>query len=276
MAGWLEGEVVVRETPVHYYRMGTPEKPTVILLHGFTDSGLCWLRFANDLAADYDVLMADAVGHGRSGDLSHGFRDRAVSDVLAVMAALGIERPALVGHSMGGGTAAGAAAAASGRIRALVLEDPGWRDTPLPIGDPALPGSNPYADWVREFKTLSPEARVAVAAAKQPNWAESELPPWIESKVQFDMAGFAYPRTPPSPWRELVPQIVCPTLLVTADPARGAIITPAQAREIVGLLRDGREVNIPDAGHNIRRDQYEPFREAVMAFLAETAPGNDE
>lgn len=101
MAGWSEGEVVARGSALHYYRMGSPEKPTVLLLHGFTDSGLCWLRFANDLAADYDVIMTDAVGHGKSGDLSHGFRERAVADVLAVMDALGVERPALVGHSTG-------------------------------------------------------------------------------------------------------------------------------------------------------------------------------
>lgn len=262
MAGWLEGEVVVRETPVHYYRMGSPEKSAVILLHGFTDSGLCWLRFANDLATDYDVIMIDAVGHGKSGNLAHGFRDRAVSDVLAVMDHLAIARPALIGHSMGAGTAAGVAAAVPERIRALVLEDPGWRDTPNPSGNDA------YAAWIRDFKALSPEKRIAEAAARQPNWAESELPPWIESKVQFDMAGFEHSRTPPHSWRELVSQITCPTLLVTADPARGAIITPAQTREILTLLSDGSEVNIPNAGHNIRRDQYEPFREAVVAFLA--------
>ncbi len=271
MAGWSEGEVIARGSALHYYRMGSPEKPTVLLLHGFTDSGLCWLRFANDLAADYDVIMTDAVGHGRSGDLSHGFRERAVADVSAIVDALGLDRPALVGHSMGGSTAAGVAAAAPGRVRALVLEDPGWRDDPAPGGDPALPSSNPYAEWVRTLKTLSPEERVREAAAKEPGWDESELPPWIESKVQFDPTGFDHPRPSPNPWRAVAAQITCPTLLVSADPARGGIITPAQAREALGLLAQGREANIPDAGHNIRRDNYAAFREAVVAFLGEWA-----
>ena len=265
MAGWLEGEVVARDAALHYYRMGTPEKPSVLLLHGFSDAGLCWLRFANDLAADYDVIMTDAVGHGRSGDLSHGFRERAVADVLAVMDALAIERAALVGHSMGGATAAGVAAAAPERVRALVLEDPGWRDDPTP------PSSADQAAWLRTLKDLSPEERIRAAAARQPGWDESELPPWIEAKMQFDPTGFDYPRRPTQPWREVVPQITCPTLLVTADPARGGIITPTQAEEILGLLADGREANISDAGHNIRRDSYAPFRDAVVAFLGEEA-----
>jgi len=270
MAGWLEGEIIARESALHYYRMGSPEKPTVLLLHGFTDSGLCWLRFANGLAADYDVIMTDAVGYGKSGDLSHGFRERAVADVLAIMDALGLDRPALVGHSMGGATSAGVAAVAPDRVRALVLEDPGWRDDPTPSGDPALPSSNPYAEWVRNFQTLSPEERVREAAAKEPNWDESEMPPWIESKVQFDTTGFDHPRPSPNPWRAVAAKVVCPTLLVTSDPARGGIITPSQAEEIMGLLAHGQVANIPDAGHNIRRDNYAPFREAVMAFLAET------
>jgi N-formylmaleamate deformylase len=269
MAGWLEGEIVSRESALHYYRMGSPEKPTVLLLHGFTDSGLCWLRFANDLAADYDVIMTDAVGHGRSGDLSHGFRERAVADVLAVLDTLALDRPALVGHSMGGATAAGVAAAAPERVRALVLEDPGWRDDPTPSGDPALPSSNPYAEWVRNFQTLAPEERARQAAAKEPNWDESELPPWIASKVQFDLTGFDQPRPSPNPWREVAANVVCPTLLVTSEPARGGIITRSQAQEILRLLANGREANILDAGHNIRRDNYAPFHDVVVAFLGE-------
>ena len=63
MAEWSEGDLTVDDENIHYYRMGDPEKPPVVLLHGFTDAGLCWLRLATDLAPDYHLVMIDAIGH---------------------------------------------------------------------------------------------------------------------------------------------------------------------------------------------------------------------
>ena len=59
----------------------------------------------------------------------------------------------------------------------------------------------------------------------------------------------------------------CPILLITGDPARGGIVTPAAAEEARRLARDLRVVNVPDVGHNIHRDNYPPYRDAVAAYL---------
>ena len=48
------------------------------------------------------------------------------------------------------------------------------------------------------------------------------------------------------PWREQLPAITCPYLLVTGDPAAGAIVTPQVAQEAASLWRQG-EVD-PDPG----------------------------
>src|SRR5919202_1215582 len=101
MSEWSEGDLPIGGIAIHYYRMGQRGKPPVVLLHVFSDAGLAWLRLAQDLKADYDLVMLDAVGHGRSGGPEHGFRARAVSDVLAAIEALDLDRPVLVGHSMG-------------------------------------------------------------------------------------------------------------------------------------------------------------------------------
>ena len=63
--------------------------------------------------------------------------------------------------------------------------------------------------------------------------------------------------------------ITCPILLVTGDPARGGIVTPAVAEEAKRLARDLRVVSVPEVGHNIHRDNYEPYRDAVAADLRE-------
>jgi pimeloyl-ACP methyl ester carboxylesterase len=266
MADWSEGDLPVGGIAIHYYRMGDRAKPPVVMLHGFTDAGICWLRLATDLAPDYDVIALDAAGHGKSGGLEHGFRSRAVSDVIAAIDGLGLERPALVGHSMGGSTASGVAAVASERLRGIVLEDPPWRDTP-----PAARGPEVVAR-MRALKEMSAEERYAQAARDLAHWAESERIPWADSKGQLNLGvydeavDFGRP-----PWREVVAKITCPTLLITADPERGAIVTPETAREASSLWRTGRVVQIAGAGHNIRRDRYEPFRAAVTGFLREVS-----
>ena len=126
MAEWSEGDLPINGISIHYYRMGARGKPPVVLLHGFSDGGLAWLRLATDLAPNYDLIMLDAAGHGRSGGVEHGFRTRAVGDVLAAIDQLGLDRPALVGHSMGAGTAAGVAVDQLGPP----VEPRGTRDVP--------------------------------------------------------------------------------------------------------------------------------------------------
>ena len=80
--------------------------PPVLLLHGFPQSHLMWHAVAPELAADHTVVAADLRGYGESGipsgDLAaYSFRAMA-DDQVAVMAQLGHERFAVVGHDRGG------------------------------------------------------------------------------------------------------------------------------------------------------------------------------
>ena len=80
--------------------------PPVLLLHGFPQSHLMWHAVAPELAADHTVVAADLRGYGESGipsgDLAaYSFRAMA-DDQVAVMAQLGYERFAVVGHDRGG------------------------------------------------------------------------------------------------------------------------------------------------------------------------------
>ncbi len=280
MATWIEGDVPVAGVNIHYYRMGTAGKPPVVLLHGFSDMGLCWLRLDNDLAPDYDLYALDAIGHGQSGGPERGFRARAVGDVRAVLDALGLERPALIGHSMGAGTAARVAAEAPERVRGIALEDPPWRDdSSVPIaentatpgtGSRAALGGSVWSEWNRTWKALSPEARRAQSATERPEWSEIDRIYWADAKAQFNLDVLRERVDSSSPpWREVVRRLTCPVLLLTGDTERGAIVTPDVAQEAATLWRMGRVVHLSGAGHNLRRERYEPFRAAVIAFLAE-------
>ncbi|HEX6738455.1 MAG TPA: alpha/beta hydrolase [Vicinamibacteria bacterium] len=269
MVAWQGGDLRIDGRTVHYYRAGPRGTPPVVLLHGFTNNGLTWTPLARDLQQDYDLVALDAAGHGRSdGPGPDPAPDQLRDDVVAAITMLALERPALIGHSMGAGTAAAVAAQSGDRIRCAVLEDPGWRDADAPPARPGAVGSPEWLELIRTLPTLPPEERRALARRANPTWSEEDRALWVDARVQFDLRLLdGMRRRPAADWRDLARRIACPVLLVTADPDRGAIVAPAAAREAAGLLRAGQVVRIEGAGHNIRRDQYAAFRDAVLPFL---------
>ena len=47
---WQSGDVELSDMTMHYTRTGG-SKPAVVLAHGFSDNGMCWLPVAQDLSA---------------------------------------------------------------------------------------------------------------------------------------------------------------------------------------------------------------------------------
>src|SRR5215213_9773690 len=80
--------------------------PPVVLVHGMVNSSLHWKRVALRLADRHTVVAPDLIGHGDSatprGDYSLGAHAAVIRDLLA---ALGVRRATIVGHSLGGGVA---------------------------------------------------------------------------------------------------------------------------------------------------------------------------
>ncbi len=105
MSTLIPGDVESNGLKIHYYRTADEAgaRPTLVLLHGITDSGLCWPRVVKALAGEYDLVLPDARGHGLSDKPPTGYapEDHA-ADVAGLIAALGLDRPVVIGHSMGG------------------------------------------------------------------------------------------------------------------------------------------------------------------------------
>ena len=124
-------DINVNNIKIHYERTGGG-RPPLLLLHGVTDSGQCFPRVAAVLKPEYDLIMLDARGHGQSERPASGYTWQALAnDVVGVIAALGLSKPGLMGHSMGALTAAIVAAQHPDLPGYLVLEDP-------PIAIPTL------------------------------------------------------------------------------------------------------------------------------------------
>jgi len=271
MTAWSEGNVQANGITIHYYRTGGDKKPSILLLHGVTDSGLCWSRVAHDLEGSYDVVMTDARGHGRSGGIATGFSTNILADdAAAAIRALGLEKPYLFGHSMGARTAATVAATHPDLVRAIVLEDPPLTDR-LPFQTNEGQAGRQRWQWVFDLKALPREERIVRGFAMNPKWVEEEIIPWADSKAEVQTSVLERGGAPGSyPWREIIARIECPILLITGDPELGAIVTPEAAQEAKQLWKHGEVVHISGAGHNIRRDRYDEMMAAVRAFLSRT------
>ena len=80
---------------------------------------------AHAIEGDYDVIMPDARGHGKSSVPDYGYRyEDHANDVVGLIKALRLSPPILIGHSMGGMTAAVVASRNPKLLRCLILADP--------------------------------------------------------------------------------------------------------------------------------------------------------
>ena len=269
---WTEHDIVVDGIKTHYTRTGAGEKPPLMLLHGFSDHGLCWLPVVRDLEADWDIILPDARGHGKSERVQVDGTYDHPADIAALIGALGLVKPVVGGHSMGAATASTLEARFPGLVKALVLEDPPWREwapPPVPENDKVAqktPPPNPWWDWLSKLPGTPVEEIIARGKAENPNWPEIEWQPWAESKLQLDTNIFKAQGARLA-WLEVVKAIQVPTLLLTGDPSKGAIVSPEIAGEVAALSAAIRVVNIPGVGHSIRRENYPRFIQAVTAFL---------
>ena len=120
-----ERDVVVDGFRVHIAEAGPKDGPPVLLLHCFGLSMKVWRDTVPALvAAGFHVVAYDAPGHGKSARGVRALRLIDLADLaVGVMDALGLESAAVVGNSMGGGTALTLAIEHPERVSKLVLVD---------------------------------------------------------------------------------------------------------------------------------------------------------
>ena len=260
-SGWTQGYVLANGIRIHYYRAPAPGKPSLILAHGSSDDGRCWTTLARELEGRYDLILPDARGHGLSDPpRKDDPPDAQVEDLAGLIRELGLERPILMGHSMGASSAAWLAAKHPGLLSAVILEDPGL-----------LPRTGSPGDDVdqRRRETLARnnatfEETVERCMKGSPSWGLEECRYWAPSKLLHhpDNAYRSFGNRPPM--EELFDKIDVPTLILKAD-------APPDVRKqneaVAKRLKHGKLVHIDGAGHNVRREQKQSLLAALNEFL---------
>ncbi|KYF64822.1 hydrolase [Sorangium cellulosum] len=265
MTTWSHGVCETNGVDIHYLRTGGA-KPPVVLLHGLMGSGACWTPLARALEGEFDVVMPDARGHGDSSAPHHGYRyDDHASDVVGLIRGLGLSRPVLLGHSMGGMTAAVVASRGAGGIRGLILVDPTFLS---PERQREVRDSD-VADQHRQALGLQKADLVAQALARDPRRSPEIVELQAEARLKTRMDAFDV-LTPPNPaYRDVVSAIDVPSLLVMGDSS--PVVTLEMATELRSLNPRIRIEQVQDAGHGLPFQQPERLGEVVLSFLRELA-----
>ena len=266
---WQSGDIETNGIRIHYTRTGR-DKPPIVLIHGVTDDGLCWTPVAQALAPDYDVIMIDSRGHGRSEATESGYDPATqASDHHGVIAALKLENPILLGHSLGAITSLALASLYPETPRAILLEDPPPFWMPRPEPDASREERPARGSWLDDLKGRTREELIAEAREQNPTWSEAEVGPWADAKLRFDpqIAAVFSAQGRDLDWQATLPQITCPALAMTADTKKGSALTPEAAAALQEWVPHLELTHIPGAGHNVRREQFERYMQIVRGFL---------
>lgn len=118
------GEVRSADGVVIRYDVRGRGEPTLVLIHGWTNSREIWGRHPATLSVSHRVVAIDLAGHGASGsDRERWTMEAFGEDVVAVANHLGLDSVVLVGFSMGAAVALEAAERLPGRTLGVVLVD---------------------------------------------------------------------------------------------------------------------------------------------------------
>ncbi|MGH9371377.1 MAG: alpha/beta fold hydrolase, partial [Vicinamibacterales bacterium] len=237
---------------IHYWRTGG-DKPPLVLTHGSSDDGLCWTNLAKELQDGYDIIMFDARGHGLSDPPTPSDApDVQVEDLAGLIKELELERPILMGHSMGSASVAHFAAKYPDVARAIILEDPALvRPAAGGATGAAPPSPEQRRANVLARNNMTEEALVAGCMKNSPKWGRSECEFWAPSKRRHHPDTATISRGTRPPMSELFTKITAPTLILKAD-AEGT--ARKQNEEVTSVLKSGKIVHISGAGHNVRRE----------------------
>ena len=275
---YVSRNTVVQRQRFHFLEWGDPGAPPLVLLHGGNQSAHSWDLVSLHLAGRYRVLALDQRGHGDSEwarDASYGIGEMA-EDAIAFIAQQGLERPIVMGHSMGGRVTMEVLKRRPGIARAAVFVDVG----PEISGE----GTRAIRDFIQrniEFDDL--EAFIERVAEYDPYRTREH----ISRTVRYNLIqrsdgkyitksdrilhdpGFRRARdndgVPLSIGLDVVRSFDLPALVIRGGDSN--VLTEQGADDFAAAMPQGQLRTVPDCGHNVHSQNTSGFLDAVAPFL---------
>ena len=172
---------------------------------------------------------------------------------------------------MGAQTVAVFAGSYPSNLSCTVLEDPPWMEPAEAVRRRRVRD----AAWLererqhiaeRNQQTL--ESQIAFEQGMNADWTEDDIVEAAHARLFMSPHNAETIADPPYTWRDLAKRIACPTLLMTGDSGRGALVTPELAANALPLLSAGSRVDTFRSGHSIHRVVFTEFMASVRSFLA--------
>jgi pimeloyl-ACP methyl ester carboxylesterase len=258
---------------------GDPSGQLVVLQHGGGQTRHAWKGAGETLgAAGYHVVAFDARGHSDSGwaGANEYTVDFMVRDLVCVVAALGSNKPILVGASMGGGTSLAAVGEEHLDAAALVLVDMAPRLEPEGTAK------------IHEFMNQNPEGfdsleQVAEAIANyQPHRKRPRTLDGLAKNVRLGADGKYHWHWDParrnnremSAYRDRLSNaadnLQLPTMLVRGG--LSDVLSEAGAQSFLQQCPHAEYVNVKNAAHMVAGDRNDMFSDSVIEFLQRKIP----
>lgn len=242
------------------------EGAPLVVIHGITSGRWTWEPVAERLAGEYELFVYDQRGHGSSRKPNRGYllSDYA-SDLDLVLDHFGIERPLILGHSLGGMVTLEWAIGQPDRARALVIED-----SPMRRGGEGI--EELFANWIA-LSRMTPDEAEAAYLANDPTMSQELARKRAESITVTAPAVFTELRdsTQALGGASVIDDyrgITSPALLVYGDLEAGGMVPGFDAESFRSTLPNAEIVNIAGGGHGLHTNNTEDFLAAVLPFLA--------
>jgi 2-hydroxy-6-oxonona-2,4-dienedioate hydrolase len=263
---------------IHYHEAGEGEP--LVMLHGSGPGATGWSNFRANmevLSKSYRTIAVDMPGWGKSDSAPPEDRDH-VEALLGFLDALGIERPVLIGNSMGGMTSVRFACEHRDRVRSLVV-----MGAPSPSGQPIFsPGGAPTEGLkvlVEGYEDPSPETLMKLvrimcfdqsfaseALATQRSEAARANPEhlsnYLAARATNTAAGNArYPEMTP-----ILPLLTIPVLVIHGRDDR--TVHFEHGLRLVSMIPNSRLVVFNQCGHWAQLEHAAEFNRLVTDFVA--------
>jgi pimeloyl-ACP methyl ester carboxylesterase/quercetin dioxygenase-like cupin family protein len=242
----------------------------VVLVHGLGASSVLWNRVRDSLGPGYQVVLLDLRGAGETRELERKelSLETWADDLAGLLAALGIERPVLVGHSLGASIALKYALSHPDGARALVLIA---ADANLSNLAPRMLTASKLIDrvgfdaWVAEHWSKNPPFSAA-SLEREPELLEE----YRSMLLRNDQAGYVRQCLAIAHAEDLADRlgdVRQPALVIVGGSDDRTL--PEHGRKLASRLADGRALEIPDVGHTLPLEASEEVVSTVRAFLDE-------